>query len=164
MMLWRSFWNLLYLLLPSVLSKLIAFLVSTLLLCLAGCFNSNIGVPASIELDSNTDYCVIETFLSSVDFKSPLLILADVFITVTIEILVVVCWFGTYETIVYTLPAQPSVSQLLECVIPIVFGVLSGAVAFLAQLVILVWVEGNTGGWVQRRVAHFVIACLGKEV
>ena len=166
MLLWRSFWNLLYLLIPTVLSKLIAFLVSTMLLCLVGCFNSNIGVPGSIELDNTNDYCVIYTYLSSTDRKkSPFvrfgLILADVLCSVIIEILVIVCWFGTYEIIVYTLPAQPSVSQLVECLIPIMLGVLSGAVAFLAQLVILVWVEGKRSGWVQRRAAHFVIACLG---
>jgi len=167
MLLWRSFWNLLYLFLPTILSKLLAFLGSAFLLCLARCFNSNIGVPGSIELDNRPDYCVVYTLLSSLVEKKSLLmgyclILADVFSTVTIEILVIFCWFGTYEIIVYTLPAQPSVSQLMECLIPIALGVLSGVVAFVAQMLILVWIEGKHSGWAQRRVAHFVIACIGE--
>ena len=167
MLLWRSFWNLLYLLIPTELSKLYAFLVSTFLLCLAGSFNSNIGVPGSIEMDNIPDYCVVTTFLSHVDkLKSPLvrscLIVADVISTSIIEILVIVCWFGTYEYIVYTLPAQPSVSQLAECLIPLALGMVSGAVAVVAQLGLVVWVEGRQSSQVKRRVAHFLIALLGK--
>ena len=62
----------------------------------------------------------------------------------------------------YTFPAQPLVSQLVECLIPIALVVLSGAVAFVAQMLILVWIKGKHSGWVQRRLAHFVIDCLGE--
>ena len=170
MLLWRSFWNLLYQIVPTVLSKLVAFLVSSTLLVLLRCFNSNIGVPASINLDNDDDtYCQVETFLKPIvekktDLVKICLILSDVVCTVIIEILVIICWFGTYEIIVHNLPSQPGVSQLLECLIPLLLGVLSGAVAFSVQLLSLVLVEGSKSGISKRRAAQFFIACLGKDI
>ena len=115
MLLWRSFWNLLYQIVPTVLSKLFAFLVSSTLLVLLRCFNSNIGVPASINLDNDDDtYCQVETFLKPIvekktDLVKICLILADVVCTVIIEILVIICWFGrsSYTTFLHN---QGSVS------------------------------------------------------
>ena len=171
MLLWRSFWNLFYLLIPTVLSKVFAFLGSSILLVLVKCFNSNIGVPASINLDNNDDtYCKVETFLSETVWEKSeqkamrlFWLLADVLITVIIEILVIICWFGTYEIIVYTLPSQPDVSKLQECIIPLILGALFGGVAYAVQLLCLVLVEGRNSRPAKRRVVQFIIALLGKR-
>jgi len=169
MLLWRSFWNLFYLLIPTVLSKVFAFLGSSILLVLVKCFNSNIGVPASINLDNDDDtYCKVETFLSETVWEKSeqkamrlFWLLADVLITVIIEILVIICWFGTYEIIVYTLPSQPDVSKLQECIIPLILGVLFGGVAYAVQLLCLVLVEGRNSRPAKRRVVQFIIALFG---
>ena len=165
MVLWRSFWNLLYLVLPTVAKKLVAFLVSAIILCGLGSFNSNIGVPGSVSLDNTDDYCIVSTYSRS-HLKNQCYKVINIIISIIIEVLVIICWFGTYEVLVYTLPSQPEVSQLLECLLPIVFGVLSGGLAFIVQLCFIIMIEKRTihSSNIPRRLAHMIISSIGISI
>ena len=164
MVLWRSFWNLLYLVLPTVTNKLVAFLVSALMLCGLGSFNSNIGVPGSVGLDNTEDYCIVSIF-NGLDPKNHVFKVVNIIISIIIEVLVIVCWFGTYEVLVYTLPSQPEVSKLLECLLPIVFGIISGALAFLVQLCFIISIEKRKNSSnIPRRLAQVIISSIGISI
>lgn len=101
--------------LPGLVNKILAFLASALLLCLLGAFSSNIGSPASNCLDwPSEDYCVVSTYCQAGPGSRLRFRATDLLATSTVELAVILCWFGTYELVV-DLVELPGLPVPVEC-------------------------------------------------
>jgi len=133
MLMWRSYYNLGYLILDDSIKILIAFAISTAILIIVGCYSTVIGVPVAQEADMGPEYSILSTRNPGHRVGS-LKSIADGCVSCAVEVLGIVCWFGTYEYIVLYLPGEDDgVSPLLVCVYPILCGVGTGVLALLVQ-------------------------------
>lgn len=154
MLMWRSYYNLGYLVLDDSMKILIAFGISTAILVICGCYSTVIGVPVAQEVDMGPEYSILSTRNPGSRVGSPKSIL-DGCVSAAVEVLGIICWFGTYEYIVLYLPGEEDgVSPLLVCVYPILCGVGTGVLALLVQSVL-------PPSMVCMRLARTILAGLG---
>jgi hypothetical protein len=103
MLMWRSYYNLGYLLLTNDARILAIFAASTLLLVALGGYSTVIGVPVNVEIDPGPGYTHLQTRNPGGTTFS-IHRWGDALLSAFMEILGVTCWFGTYEYIVEYLP------------------------------------------------------------
>ena len=80
-------------------------------------FSSNIGSPASNCLDwPGEDYCVVSTYCQAGPGSRLRVRATDLLATSTVELAVILCWFGTYELVV-DLVELPGLPVPVECTV-----------------------------------------------
>jgi len=166
MWMWAGFWDILnqYLaveVVPNYLFRLVPFVASTAFLCVMGCFQTVVGVPAQTASDFTREYCLDTTALqpeSLPDTRTWFVIVFDAVLTVSLELAVVMTWFCTNEVLRNHLTFTP-------CLLCWIIGTGIGALAFLAQLVLLPLIEKDemetSSKRFLRRLVQFVLSSLG---
>jgi len=172
MLLWRSFWGFFDMVFISDFYLILSFTLTTLVFVGFACFNTLNGVPASVELDwmGQKEYCTVSTLMQDRDFSDmsrcemAFWRLVDALCTGVLEVVAILSWYGVYQLVVENLPTAPEVNLLTENLVPTLLGFVTGLLALMLQVVLLILVEREREDGKRlkrRRVAHFFISCFG---